>query len=531
MCLPAPSMSASKGTAPLVGLIHSIETMGLMDGPGLRMVVFLQGCPLRCSYCHNPDSQPFVNQGARQMSPEQILDLARRQRSYFGQEGGITFSGGEPMQQGAFLLACLKLLKEEGIHTAVDTSGFGDSRYWKEILQHTDTLLLDLKAFDRDSFRQLTGADFSVYQRFVSTILEGGFSGNIWLRHVMVPGKTDSEGCMQRLVDLALPLGFLIDRIEILPYHTMGEAKYQQLGLPYPLLGVPPMDTARAKELERLANRLFARALPKSPNALPLTRASIAPKESSQPMTQASHSPFRADTVDPSLYIREGIDLRRLPLLRHLSVSEFEELASSVLVRRVKKGEFIFKSGDPADVLYIVCEGQFKILTHTPDGREQIMYIYSPGDFVGGLNLLKSHNYLYYGQALEDGIICTMDKAFFDKTCLPNPRILRQILEKSYDRIRWAEQLITRLSAANAGLKVAELLMLLASRYGVQTDQGTRIDLSMNREELGSYAGLTRETITRKLGEFKDLGYIDYTSNRYILVKDAEALHDYILGS
>ena len=248
-------------------------------------------------------------------------------------------------------------------------------------------------------------------------------------------------------------------------------------------------------------------------------------------MSSTPRQSFRAEAFDPTLYVREGIDLRKLPLLRHLSVSEFEELASNVTVRRVKKGEFIFRGGDPADVLYIVCEGQFKILTHTPDGREQIMYIYNPGDFVGGLNLLKSHRYLYFGQALEDGIICTMGKAFFDKAVLNNPSILRQILEKSYDRIRWAEELITRLSSSNAGMKAAELLMRLAHRHGVQTPQGIRIDLSMTREDLGSYAGLTRETITRKLGEFKDLGYIDYTGSRVIVIKDEQALQDYILGS
>lgn len=515
------------------GLIHSIETMGLMDGPGVRLVFFLQGCPLRCSYCHNPDSQPFSSPTARRMSPQDVLRLALRQRNYFGQEGGVTFSGGEPLQQGAFVVECLRLLKENNIHTALDTSGFGNPRHHQEALSLTDTLLLDVKAFDSDSFRSLTGADFAVYQRFLETIRTGSFAGNIWARHVMLPGHTDNEAAMQQLVDTILPLGFLIDRIEILPYHTMGAAKYAQLGLANPLEGLPPMEPGRAKELESLANRLFLSALPHAPHAQAIYRATLAAAPAPKEQTAMNANPrqsFKAEPFDSSLYIREGIDLRRLPLLRHLSVSEFEELASSVAVRRVKKGEFIFKSGDPADVLYIVCEGQFKILTHTPDGREQIMYIYNPGDFVGGLNLLKSHRYLYFGQALEDGIICTMGKAFFDKAVLDNPRILRQILEKSYDRIRWAEELIARLSSSNAGMKVAELLLHMASRQGVATPQGTRVELSLNREELGSYAGLTRETITRKLGEFKDLGYIDYSSNRYILIKDEQALRSYVIG-
>ncbi len=516
------------------GLIHSIETMGLMDGPGVRTVFFLQGCPLRCSYCHNPDSQPFQSSDAQLMTPDDILSIAMRQHSYYGQEGGVTFSGGEPMQQGAFLLDCLRLLKNKGLHTAVDTSGFGDPRYAAQILSLTDTLLLDVKAFDAASFEDLAQGRFDIYLRFLENIKASGFEGNIWVRHVMVPGLTDTEEAMARLVSLILPLGFLVDRIEILPYHTLGVAKYERMGLPYRLEGVPPMDKERAKALEKHANRLYLQQLPHAPHAHVIYRAAHGRhdpgKEPEHPMTPPRPSPFRAEVADLSPYIQEGIDLRKLPLLRHLSVSEFDELAHSVAVRRVRRGEFIFRSGDPASVLYIVCEGQFKILTHTPDGRELIMYIYNPGDFVGGLNLLKSHSYLYFGQALEDGIICTMDKAFFDKTVLDNPQILRQILEKSYDRIRWAEELISRLSSSNAGMKVAELLMRLSQRQGVKTPEGTRINLTLTREELGNFAGLTRETITRKLGEFKDLGYIDYTSNRVILIKDEQALENYFIG-
>ncbi len=516
----------------MTGFIHSIETMGLLDGPGARTVFFLQGCPLKCAYCHNPDSQPLRSATAHEMSPMELLAYVQRQRSYYQEDGGVTFSGGEPLLQGAFLLDCLKLLKENGVNTAVDTSGFGDRRYLRDILSYTDTLLLDVKAFDADSFRELTGGDFSNYLRFLDTLRTCGFQGQVWLRHVMVPGLSDSEAAMDALVDLAAPLGFLVDRIDILPYHELGLPKYRQLGLPYRLEGVPPMDRERARELERYANKRYLGRLPHDTRALnPFTAGQAPKKEPRTTMPTAAPGNFRADSAAPSPYIKEGIDLRKLPLLRHLSVSEFDELAHSVAVRKVKKGEFIFRSGDPAEVLYIVCEGQFKILTHTPDGREQIMYIYNPGDFVGGLNLLKSHSYLYFGQALEDGVICTMDKPFFDRTCLNNPVILRQILEKSYDRIRWAEELVTRLSSSNAGLKVAELLLRMGDRYGSPSPEGTRIDLSLNREELGSYAGLTRETITRKLGEFKELGYVDYTSNRYIVIKDEQALRAYVIGS
>ena len=517
----------------ITGNIHSIETMGLVDGPGVRTIFFLQGCPLRCAYCHNPDSQPMNSAAARQMTPRDVLNIALRQKNYYGQEGGVTFSGGEPLAQGAFLLACLQLLKKEGISTAVDTSGFGQPAYYSRILPLVDTLILDVKAFRSGTFQSLVQGAFPVFLRFIEDVLKADFTGQLWIRHVMLPGYTDNEAAMRELVKLVRPLAFLIDRIEILPYHTMGVGKYAELGIPYRLVGVPPMDPDKAKQLERYAHRYYLRTLPKAqlrqtPTPLPLP-AFPQQKESQNALERKTD--FRADpTADASPYIREGIDLRKLPLLRHLSVSEFEEMAQDVAIKRVKKGELIFKSGDSAGRLFICCAGQFKIFTHTPDGREQIMYIYSPGDFVGGLNLLKGHQYLYNGQALEDAVICTMSKAFFDRVCLPNPRILQQILEKSYDRIRWAEELMTRLYATNAGMKVAELVLRLAARYGTQTAEGMRVELNLNREELGSYAGLTRESITRKLGEFKDLGYVDFEGNRVIIIKDEQALRDHILA-
>lgn len=503
----------------ITGIIHSIETMGLMDGPGVRTVFFLQGCPLRCAYCHNPDSQPPASPGQRVMTPKEVLEVALRQRSYFGAEGGVTFSGGEPLRQGAFLLACLKLLKQHGINTAVDTSGFGGAGLYDQLFPLIDLMLLDVKAFDAQAFHALTGGDFGVYTAFLAALEKHRFQGQVWVRHVMVPGLTDTEEAMDQLVDIILPLAYLVDRIEILPYHVMGVDKYRQMGLAYRLEGVPPMDKARARALEQYALRRFVQRRP----VTAVTRI----KEEQYKMSDTGRQSFAAAPYDSSPYIHEGIDLRKLPLLRHLSVAEFEELAQDIRVRRVKKGETIFKSGDNADNLYIVCEGQFKIFTYTPDGREQIMYMYNPGDFVGGLNLLKSHSYLYTGQALEDGVICTMSKPFFDRVCLHNPRILRQILEKSYDRIRWAEELISRLSSTNAGIKVAELLLRFSDRYGVDTPEGRRIDFNLNREELGSYAGLTRETFTRKLGEFKDLGYLDFTGSRVILIKNEEALREY----
>lgn len=527
------------------GFIHSFETMGLVDGPGVRTVVFLQGCPLRCSYCHNPDSQALKSKNAIEMNSDELVNKVLKQKNYFGSEGGVTFSGGEPLLQGAFVLECLKKFKKEGISTAIDTSGFGDKAYYKEIFPLVDTILLDVKAFDAASFHDLTLGKFSVYLDFLSDLQKYNYNGQIWARHVMVPGLSDNEAAMDAFVDLIAPFGYLIDRIEILPYHVMGVDKYKQLGMEYRLEGVPPMDHEKAKAFEKYAVQRFFSKLAvgsKASRSHSVMHDILSNKKHKNtqeswevPPKMQIHLPntkrYFANENDPSPYIINKIDLRKLPIFRYLSVKDFESLALDVEVLDVKKGDYVFQAGAPADKLYIVCFGQVKIFTHTVDGREQIMYIYNPGDFVGGHNLLTGHEYLYNAQAVESSIICTMSKQFFNRFCLNNPMILLQILEKSYDRIRWAEDLISRLSSTNAGIKVVNLLLRFASRYGVKSEEGIQIDLSLSREELGSYAGLTRETITRKLGELKDLGLLDYRSNRKIIIKDEQALRDYLLGA
>ena len=457
------------------------------------------------------------------MTPDEILKTALRQKSYFGGEGGVTFSGGEPMLQGEFLYESLKLLKQHEISTALDTSGFGDPRFYKQIFPFVDTLLLDVKAFDADSFRDLVKGSFETYKTFLHSLEDNHFEGQIWIRHVMLPGYTDNEASMRALIETILPLSYMIDRIEILPYHVMGVDKYKQMGLEYALPDLPPMDADRAKKLERYANRIFTQALQQNREKNQMK----AVRKEKTVMSQFPTKNYRINPKDDDFYTREGIDLRKLPLIRHLSVNLFPELAENVNILRVKKGDIFFQTGDPADRFYIVCEGSFKIFKNTIDGREQILYIYHPGDFVGALNLLKDHRYLYTGQALEDSLICTISKAFFDREFMNNPSILRQILEKSYDRIRWAEDLISRLSSANSGIKTAELILRFADILGEKTAEGIRVDLPLNREEMGSYAGLSRETFTRKLGEFRDLGYLEFSGNRIVIIKDEKALRGY----
>ena len=227
------------------GHLHSIESMGTVDGPGIRTVVFLQGCPLRCRYCHNPDT--WAPGGGREIAPEELLDKLRRYLPYYSRSGGgVTFSGGEPLLQPEFLTRCLRLCREAGIHTCLDTSGTGLGDYG-EILAHTDLILYDVKHEDPARYLTLTGRERDATLAFVEAVRRAGVP--MWVRHVVVPGLTDDAEHMARLrryVD-TLPN---VQRVELLPYHLLGAGKYETLGLPYPLQGVPAMDRAACQTLQ-----------------------------------------------------------------------------------------------------------------------------------------------------------------------------------------------------------------------------------------------------------------------------------------
>lgn len=169
-----------------------------------------------------------------------------------------------------------------------------------------------------------------------------------------------------------------------------------------------------------------------------------------------------------------------------------------------------------------------KIYKNLSDGREQILYIYSVGDFVGGFNLLKEDEYKYNAEALEDTTISTLSKAKFDEIAIKNPSINLKIIEKGYERVIWAEELIQRLSYSNADAKVAGLLLNLIKDFGTETEEGILLNLTLNREEMGSYAGISRETMTRKLNQFKELGYVDFIGNKKILIKNKDVLEEYL---
>ncbi|MBF4693513.1 pyruvate formate lyase-activating protein [Fusibacter sp. Q10-2] len=246
------------------GNLHSIETMGLVDGPGIRTIFFLQGCPLKCQYCHNPDSQHFM--GEQHISVKEVVDMANRYREYYeASGGGVTFSGGEPLMQGAFLVKALEALKAQGISTCVDTSGHGVKRFYSKILKLTDTLLLDIKHVDHARHTKLTGRDMTGILSFIETLKNQNYKGTIIIRHVMVPGETDQLKSMQRLLEIIAPIEKSVEKIEILPYHKSGIEKYSQLGRTYELENVPAMDSAVASEFETWINqRLKSQKLKKA---------------------------------------------------------------------------------------------------------------------------------------------------------------------------------------------------------------------------------------------------------------------------
>jgi pyruvate formate lyase activating enzyme len=223
------------------GYIHSIESFGSVDGPGIRFLIFLQGCPMRCQFCHNPDSWAVSKQ--QEMTAEELLDKAERFRSYWGDKGGITVSGGEALLQIDFLLELFTKAHERGINTCLDTSAQPFRRHgewfdkFEALMQVTDTILLDIKHIRDDEHRKLTrcsNQNILDCARYLSDIRKP-----VWIRHVLVPGITDKDEYLHELADFLSTLQN-IERIDVLPYHTLGIFKYEKLGIPYPLDGVEP---------------------------------------------------------------------------------------------------------------------------------------------------------------------------------------------------------------------------------------------------------------------------------------------------
>ena len=205
--------------------VNSIETFGLVDGPGIRTVIFLNGCKLRCLYCHNPE---MWNMGAGNYTVDELVAKILRNKPYFKRNnGGVTFSGGEPLLQIDFLLEICKKLKEEGIHIAIDTAGVGIGKY-DEILSLVDLVLLDIKHPNKEGYQKLTGMDISLSEKFIESLNKSGKP--VWIRQVIVPGIMDTD---EYIFDLANYLQKIknIEKIEFLPFHHLGFTKYAELKL------------------------------------------------------------------------------------------------------------------------------------------------------------------------------------------------------------------------------------------------------------------------------------------------------------
>lgn len=229
------------------GYIHSIETLGLVDGEGIRVVVFMQGCPLRCLFCHNPDTW-FKGKDTR--TSKEIVDVVRKYRPFIEDGGGVTFSGGEPLYQSEFLLDMLKLCKKAGINTCIDTSGTGyDEKLLDDILKYTDLVILDIKGIDPDGYKKMTGQSMDMFNLFKEKL--NNTKTRVWLRQVIVPGINDTKEYILRLKEYIKDIKN-VEKIELLPYHTLGVNKYEKLGIEYRLKDTLPMDKEYLSKLEEL---------------------------------------------------------------------------------------------------------------------------------------------------------------------------------------------------------------------------------------------------------------------------------------
>lgn len=233
------------------GYIHSIETMGLVDGPNIRTVIFMQGCPLRCKFCHNPDTWELKSNFM--MTSKEVVDEVRKYRTYIEMGGGVTFSGGEPLLQSEFLLDMLKLCKKAGFHTCIDTSGTGYSKqYLDEILKYTDLVILDIKAIDRKNYEEITFRKMDMFNYFIERLKIN--NNKLWIRQVIMPGVNDNEEYILKLKEYIKQFNN-VEKVELLPYHTLGLEKYKKLNIDYKLSSMEPMDKERCKELEELLNK------------------------------------------------------------------------------------------------------------------------------------------------------------------------------------------------------------------------------------------------------------------------------------
>lgn len=237
------------------GRIHSIESFGAADGPGVRYIVFLQGCHMRCRYCHNPDTWAMDDKTSYEETPEQTLAKAIKYKSYWRDNGGITVSGGEALLQIDYVTELFRLAKAKGIHTTLDTSGNPFTREepffskFNELMKYTDLFMLDIKHIDSEKHKNLTACDNRNILDMAKYLSDNG--KDMWIRHVLVPGITDSEEDLKKLGEFVKSLN-TVKRFEILPYHTLGVFKWKELGMKYTLDEVNPPTSEEVKRAETI---------------------------------------------------------------------------------------------------------------------------------------------------------------------------------------------------------------------------------------------------------------------------------------
>ncbi len=235
------------------GYVHSLESFGSVDGPGVRYVIFLSGCAMRCQFCHNPDTWNMKE--GQVTTVDELLNKALRYKGYWGNKGGITVSGGEPLLQMDFLTELFRKAKQAGIHTTLDTSANPYTEKepwhskWLELMKYTDLVLLDIKQIDEKEHIKLTGHTNRNILAMAQELSDMGKPA--WIRHVLVPGGSDKDEFLHRLADFIHTLKN-VERVEVLPYHTLGTFKWEKLGIPYPLEGVKPPTQERIDNARKI---------------------------------------------------------------------------------------------------------------------------------------------------------------------------------------------------------------------------------------------------------------------------------------
>lgn len=230
------------------GRLHSIETFGTVDGPGIRTIFFMQGCPAKCLYCHNPDSWD-LNGDEKDIEISEILHWVERGRPYYGEKGGVTFSGGEPLLQGEFIAQAIKAIHSIGIKSAIDVSGTYVDEHTEAAVAECDLVLLDIKHTDAEKFEIITGKSQETLFQLIDIINK--HDKHVWVRNVVVPGINDTDEDIHQLNEFIKRIKH-IDKIELLGYHTMGVNKYGKMGITYRLKGVPAMNEKKLTHLRSI---------------------------------------------------------------------------------------------------------------------------------------------------------------------------------------------------------------------------------------------------------------------------------------